>query len=281
MIADWDAELCSVNMLPHALAYARKGWKVFPAWWCSFASTCACPKGGGCPSPGKHPMTRSGYKDATDNAETITEWWQASPHANIAIATGEPSGLFVLDVDGEEGQRSISRLIRRHGRPPPTPAAVTGAGGRHVYWRHDPSGKNRARVAPGLDIRSTGGHVIAPPSLHESGDRYTWHGAGHPRDVALQPAPSWVLRLIGTKRRNPNGHKGPRRFDRMEIAKLPRVEEGRRNDMLFWVACELRRNGRSEDEVTAGVDWVNRNKCVNPLPKKEIEKILGSARARA
>ncbi len=37
-------------------------------------------------------------------------WWTANPDANIGIATGKISNLVVVDVDGEEGKKSLAEL---------------------------------------------------------------------------------------------------------------------------------------------------------------------------
>ena len=66
-----------------ALTLAGKGLAVFP-----------------CRQRDKRPATVHGLKDATTNAETIRQWWESEPELNVAVATGMPSGIFVLDVDG-------------------------------------------------------------------------------------------------------------------------------------------------------------------------------------
>src|SRR5262245_46559316 len=63
---------------------------------------CSCRKTD-CPSIGKHPRTRHGVKDATTNEALIRHWWGNWPEANIAIATGQDSGLDVLDEDTYKG----------------------------------------------------------------------------------------------------------------------------------------------------------------------------------
>ena len=67
--------------LRQALAYAARGWPVFP-----------------CQAGQKTPATAHGYRDATTDPEQITAWFTRNPHQNLAIATGAP-GPDVLDVD--------------------------------------------------------------------------------------------------------------------------------------------------------------------------------------
>ena len=51
------------------------------------------------------------------------------PLANVAIPTGERSGLFVLDVDAGEGTDSVALLKLSRGQPPKTARAATGGEG--------------------------------------------------------------------------------------------------------------------------------------------------------
>tara|TARA_R110002033_G_scaffold115722_1_gene160211 strand:+ start:914 stop:2533 length:1620 start_codon:yes stop_codon:yes gene_type:complete len=130
-----------------ALHYASMGWKVFP-----LAQGSKVPREG---SKGVH--------DATTDEQQINEWWSREPSANIGIATGKDSDLTVIDVDGDEGMKSfrqvMSQLPKEHTRVIKTPH------GHHLYFRYNPSFHTGAGFMTGLDVRSDGGYVVAPPSL--------------------------------------------------------------------------------------------------------------------
>jgi putative DNA primase/helicase len=166
------------ELLSAALQYAARGWHVFPCWWIN-GGQCACPKGGACASPGKHPLTRNGVKDATDDEGQIREWWGTWPWAHVAIATGARSGLIVIDLDckpGKDGLASLNALAEPHGGLLRTCMVRTGSGGLHLYFKH-PGGhvaNSAGEMGPGIDVRGEGGYVIAPPSGHVSGGRYEW-----------------------------------------------------------------------------------------------------------
>src|SRR5688500_12782369 len=102
-----------------ALKCAEHGWPVFPCWPNS-----------------KNPLTRHGLKDATLDPAVIERWWSVWPTANFAIRTGAPSGIVVLDVDGDEGWDSLHRLEDANGELPTTACIVTPRGGEHFYFRH-------------------------------------------------------------------------------------------------------------------------------------------------
>jgi len=186
--------------LQTALSYADRGWAVFPTHSMRDGH-CSCGKTT-CTSPGKHPLTRHGFKDASIDPEVITAWWQKHPWANIAIATGEVSGrLLVVDIDskpasGYLGEESWEDIDQGH---PDTLEVLTGSGGRHLYFHYPADVCIKSGVASlgvGVDVRADGGYVLAPPSLHASGKQYEWEESGDPTNgAAIAPAPDWLLQL--------------------------------------------------------------------------------------
>ncbi|WNG34820.1 DUF927 domain-containing protein [Archangium violaceum] len=180
-----------------ALEYAGRGWHVFPCYEPvrspSGALICACPKGERCGHAGKHPRTSNGVKDATTDAARIREWWQQWPTANVAIATGAISGINVVDADAKaDGVTTLFRLADERGDLPETVTARTSGGGCHVYFRHAGIVSKAGSIAPGIDTRGNGGYVIAPPSLHRTGERYTWEQGLAPSEMPLAEAPEWI-----------------------------------------------------------------------------------------
>lgn len=162
-------------MMDHALRYAAAGWSVFP-----------------CQSGGKRPLTSHGQDDATTDEARIIGWWQATPDANIGIATG-PSRLVVLDIDGPQGWAAFAAYPQDPAVEgftiPPTRTCVTG-NGAHLYYHVPPGERARANTTgmdgwAGLDVRGNG-YVIAPPSIHPSGHVYAWAPGHH----ALEPTPA-------------------------------------------------------------------------------------------
>jgi hypothetical protein len=81
-------------ILDAALDYAATGYSVIPV------------------RPDKTPYTQHGLKDASQDPDTIQEWWKTWPDANVAIACGKVSGnLVVLDVDMKNGKNG-KRLMQ-------------------------------------------------------------------------------------------------------------------------------------------------------------------------
>ena len=142
----------------------------------------------------KRPATSNGVKAATTEADILRRWWQQLPDANIGVATGTPSNVFILDVDGIDAESELRKLEAQHDALPATVEVIT-ARGRHVYFKMPdaPIRNSTGKLAPGLDIRATGGYVLAPPSIHPTGRRYEW---SVDCASAIADAPPWLLRII-------------------------------------------------------------------------------------
>jgi len=163
--------------LDFALKYASQGWAVFPAHSIQHGEcTCGNPT---CGPAGKHPMVAGGFKAASTDPDTVQQWWTNWPEANVAIATGSVSGLLILDVDvgaDKQGEAALKRLEAETGPLPREAVVRTGSGGWHIYMQmpDQPVGGSASKLGPNLDVRANGGYVIAPPSIHKSGNHYTW-----------------------------------------------------------------------------------------------------------
>jgi Bifunctional DNA primase/polymerase, N-terminal/Primase C terminal 1 (PriCT-1) len=244
-------------MLVAAQHYATRGLAVFP-----------------CAVRDKIPATPHGFKDATTNPGIIADWWKAEPNYNLAVATGAVSDLFVVDVDDEDGEASLSKLEAAHTPLPPTVQTIT-ARGRHLWWRH-PKRRvpcNAKTIIPGCDIRGDGGYVVAPPSIHRTGKRYTWSvDSGN----AIAPAPDWLVAIVtsGAPGRPTPADRIPATTDwATAIAGIP---EGRRDCTLAKVTGYLLRHYIAPALVLDIVQLVNAARCAPPLPTADVDRIVDS-----
>jgi Bifunctional DNA primase/polymerase, N-terminal len=102
------------------------GWHVFP-----------------CRVADKKPCTPHGFKDASNDPARVTELWRRSPGGLVGIATGEPSGISVLDVDVQHDEARAWWWRHEH-LLPTTRAYRTRRGGLHLYFKHTPSVRQSA-----------------------------------------------------------------------------------------------------------------------------------------
>ena len=89
-------------MLKAALAYAKKGKKVFPI-----------------KPRGKAPLTPHGFKNATIDPQQIRSWWTQWPEANIGMPTGKVACPPGAAPGGTPAGGRHPSFIGRYVRHPP------------------------------------------------------------------------------------------------------------------------------------------------------------------
>jgi hypothetical protein len=235
-----------------ALTYARKGWHVFPVHSIR-NGVCSCGDSE-CERPGKHPRTKHGLNDASKDEKQVSQWWQETPDANIGIRTGEISGISVLDIDPRHGGFESIKAFS----VPDTLVSKTGGNGQHHIFKYDEKIPNVVGFKPGLDFRSNGGYIVAPPSNHISGNEYLW------ADLSVEPvpAPDW-MKTKGQKKPAVQSVNGT-------------IQEGGRNDTLLSLAGTMRRRGFSEEAIVQALKVENKEKCNPPLDEGEVLNIARS-----
>ena len=130
------------------------------------------------------------YQRHSPDPAEVERW--AAKECNVGVVTGAVSGLLVLDLD------NAAAVAEAEARGIPATVKVATAKGLHCYFRH-PGGrvKNRAGLFTGADIRSDGGFVVAPGSIHPTGAVYSWIAS--PDHVAIADAPEWLLGALSTR----------------------------------------------------------------------------------
>ncbi len=177
------------------------------------------------------------------------------PEANVGVATGD--GLIVLDLDSE------GAIVEAQRRGLPSTVEVRTSKGRHLYFRGE--GDCRTGFLPGVDIRGQGGYVVAPPSVHASGEVYEWIHSF--TDTELAPAPGWILESTALESQKP------------ATSPISRgaLEEGTRNDGLYRFGCAMRQTGLDEFAIEGALIGINANRCDPPLEDDEVTRIAQSA----
>lgn len=265
------------DMLTTALDYLGRGLSVFPV--CTPTSAGHCIQHGECSNAGKRPLVRwEAFQARCATAQELAQWWRKWPSANIGMATGQLSGVVVLDADGDEARKvALQRGLEE------TPIVWTGKpGGGHVWlaWPGQ-AVKNFARKyadLPGIDFRGDGGYVLLPPSLHASGQRYRWHekaGIATP----LAPVPSWLAdRLLGRETATPEPWTAPN--GHLDLGAFLRgIPEGSRDDSLFRLAAKCRGDNLPQAYAAWIVQQAARN-CQPPFDERDAHEKVARAYAQ-
>ena len=275
------------NLLNSALLYARAGFRVFPI------------------AQDKKPLAKwKSTEPATTDESQIREWWgKKYPNANIAIATGEnerASGLFlvIIDLDNKENKSGSKAFFEWQKENsvvfPETLTAKSGGGGYHYYYFCEKPYKSKADILgekSGVDIRTVGGCIIAPPSLHESGKRYEWDGGGFKPDKIALVDTVLMDKLCGDKKKTPapravqsgtfkavtlSGNPADRAIQKLGLS----FGIGARNDNLFKLTASMQASGFADEVILSELERVNKELCTEPLPENELQTIAKSALER-
>jgi hypothetical protein len=126
----------------------------------------------------KAPAIAGGFYSASNDPAIIALWQKR--YFLFGAPTGAVNGFDVLDVDPRHGGDAwlASQDL------PETRVHETRSGGRHYFFKHRPGLQcNESRIAPGVDVRTTGGYVI------------WWPMAGR-RVLSDAPIVDWPVALI-------------------------------------------------------------------------------------
>jgi hypothetical protein len=223
------------GLLTAALDYARRGLAVLPLQ----------PHG---KAPCGH-LVPHGVKNATTDPATIRDWWQREHRANIGLRTG--CGLTVLDVDPRHGgDRALSaHLHTRSVRLAPTPEVATGGGGSHYYFAAPEHLRSARLPGGGLELKADGGYVVAPPSIHPTGPRYTWQNARDLEHLAPARLPHWLLELAAPTTIAATAARGRPVRHEDALREIPAAEyvlalTGRTANRASYVRCPLHKAGQ-------------------------------------
>lgn len=273
------------ELLNAALFYAKLGLPVLPLHSPTLRNgevRCSCRDWKECNKQAKHPRTRFGHTEATTNERTIKDWWAKYPDANIGMLTGFQTGIFVLDIDlkygGEQSleylQEDYKSLLKdKYNLLPATLTTFTGSGGRHLYFKFPPDLRDitgsTSEIGEGLDIRANGNYIIAPPSKHISGKRYSWFGVNTP----IEDAPDWLIyELIKVKKSTVKSEK----IISKQPSNLPsdeKITEGNRLTHLFKQVSGLV-NDYPKEEVLSRAIKKNNELFEVPLSQREVVRLV-------
>jgi P4 family phage/plasmid primase-like protien len=214
------------TFLDYALHYAALGFHVFPV----------------------PPGTKAGYSDLTEkitgrrwgnskDPDEVRRMFTLHPEANIGIATGVDSNLFVFEADtiaghGVDGIASVAALEADHGPLPATLQGESPSGSIHHYFRYPGFhvSSSASIIGVGIDVKGDGGMVLAPPSVRD-GVAYKWLNPETP----IADAPQWLKAAVRTP-------------ERIRTTVAPSLDGYRYEEVLWWAE-------RNADVAWSQEDW--------------------------
>ena len=207
----------------------------------------------------KAPLTTNGLKDATTDRDQIKRWWKRHGDAAIGIPTGIVWDVLDVDVKRDIDGRVHLPFLQRIGLLNGCKRIVrTPSGGWHLYFLAAPAGSltNKASAKLGLDVRSHGGYVLAPPS-HLVGEDYAGayvdegETTGSTDEALMWDLIVSALTPTDTETNKPVALLPSER--RASVAALREwvsiLQPGERNNGLHWAVCRCIDNGIDPHEL--------------------------------
>jgi Bifunctional DNA primase/polymerase, N-terminal len=249
--------------LTAACALGRMGYAVFPC------------------KPDKTPATPNGFKQAVKERAAIEDLWHRHPGVLVGVATGEMSGIAVLDIDRKHPEAWAWWEVHQD-RLLPARQHRTRSGGLHLIYRHRPGLRCSAGlINRGVDVRADGGYIIWWPAV----------GLEVLADPGLKPWREWLMPLLAPPPVPSIAHRAiaARRGDLRPtlhrtlgiIRTVLDAREGNRNKLLFWATCRAREMVVADElDHTAAVRVLEalRDAAAEVgLPQREIDRTITSA----
>ncbi|ASL80450.1 MULTISPECIES: bifunctional DNA primase/polymerase [Lactiplantibacillus] len=250
--------------LDKAIELAQKGYAVYPL----IENTKKPPKG------------VAGYKDATNDQNTIFAWFKNSPYYNLGLRL-DLSDLLVVDIDMHDptknGRTSLAQLFKQgFTLPSDTYIERTANGGLHYFLKYAGAKVRKIDVWPGVDLLSDF-TVIAPSEIN--GKQY------QPLDgrtlADIKPAPNWLVDELSTNNLNgaPEHAYATRQkkyTGRLLDEMVTGTAKGNRNAWLTKIAGRMFGVGASPKTVYNMLSVINDSFVDPALPSKEVNVIFQS-----
>lgn len=226
------------------------------------------------------------YQEKRPSKRRVKEWFKEGKY-NIAIICGSPSiNLVVIDFDD---MAIYPKFFDTTKMEKETIIVKTGSGKRHVYLRTDEPIKSFKIPQLNLEIRSHGNIVIAPPSLHPSGEHYEFVNPEVKKVIVVTDLEEMVWQKaeeLGVPRphdfffehsETTQGQPYTGRNPPCIVKLCQGVTEGIRNEAAMRVAAywlKFKRHCTPEQALRRLESWNNMNKP--PLATRELETIVQS-----
>ncbi len=200
------------TILEIALDYKRRGWQPIPV-----------------PHRSKNPGF-SGWQNFVLSENELQNHFNGKPQ-NVGILLGsKSSNLIDLDLDSPEAVKSADFFL-------PETKSIFGRSSKprshRLFFSEFPKTEKFEYGETIVEIRSTGGQTIFPPSTHESGEQIEWFASGEPLPIEADKLRRAVALLASA----------------CVVTKFWTKQSHIRHDLSLAVSGALLRNGFSESET--------------------------------
>ncbi|EAQ28640.1 primase, putative [Erythrobacter sp. NAP1] len=209
---------------------------------------------------GKAPIDKNWTTRAHDNCDAIARLQRGG--GNVGVRLRDTDLVIDWDPRNDSGQWSMGdyvEFILRNGLDPTGwPTVRTGSGGLHHYLTKlaDLRIVERPEGYPSIEFKTVGRQVVAPGSIHPTGELYRWEG----EPVGMFGAPDAPDRLLESARRHSKPSTVPSRcgvYSPEELASMldaldPEDFEEHADWLEIMMACHHATAGDGREEF---IEW--------------------------
>lgn len=230
-----------------------------------------------CSAPGKHPINKGWFKESRDPMRLLLS------SNNIGLITGQKiqnqnKYLIIIDFDKEN--------LELKAKLPKTIVTKTGRdNGQHFWFFSKTKIPNSVGIiADKVDVRGSGGYVIAPGSMHASGITYVFLNNGA---STIADLPEWLEKKLNekiyvknTKQVTTKSETFLKSGTELKIAKKylenGLIPTGFRNSIIYRLVLAKRANGHTRTELLKYAQTLKEFHCENPntLHDSELASIV-------
>lgn len=257
--------------------YVELGLRVIPLHYLD-GENCSCGDVN-CKKPAKHPAIR--WKNYNEKNKTSSNFWRKNLENlkyNVGILL--PPDVALIDVDTRKfGHLTFQYVEEELGSLPDTLDIKTGGGGFHRYYLRPKEVRivsDSDALGIGVDVLASGRLVVAPPSIHPSGNQYLWTNFQMPESL---PDDYLENLIIEEKEAGSIKAEQVKEAEKVPAHLLPdKITKDFRTNKLFKYACYLRGvHSLNQEEILEAVTRENENRCEPKLETKKLKEIAKCA----
>jgi P4 family phage/plasmid primase-like protien len=211
-------------------------------------------------------------------------------HNGLALLTGKINNIIVIDIDNIDHWNQL--LEKYNEEEPDTVKAISGSGGKHLYFRYTNEFKEVKSNTKcfgheyDIDIRTNGGCIIIPPSKYFNNEikkevKYIWENKIFENEI--KQIPIWMKDLLLNKKENKKSESKNKNqeiilnekfeLQNYEIDKDETEIDFNDNDIEILVNMLIdKRNENYNDWLNIGICLFNLNKQYLHIWKKWSQK---------
>ncbi len=287
-------EINKMGSMNRIKLYVDCGFIVLPTHYPIFTENgvkCSCSEGLNCSKKGKHPIHKYKHIDPFNYESMKDQYLQEfknNPNLNVGFKV---MGYSVLDVDNRHnGDKTLAYLLDECEMEMKNVLSVQCSNGQHIYASNTHLKNTAGILGDGLDIRSEGGFVVAPGSVHKSGTVYQWKNIDK---LATMPEDWFYIETEENENsyaRETSDQSNKAIGKKLNEIKLPGkltsdyiIKEGNRQLTLFLLACRERGNGKNANQILDILISIRDNHCEKgeePMTNDELKLIADSVAVR-